>query len=40
MIDKCEATIIASAGANANANANANVNTIVSMLTHVHNIIY
>lgn len=38
MIDKCEATIIASAGANANANAN--VNTIVSMLTHVHNIIY
>lgn len=36
MIDKCEATIIASAG----ANANANVSTIVSMLTHVHNIIY
>lgn len=36
MIDKCEATIIAGA----NANANANVNTIVSMLTHVHNIIY
>lgn len=38
MIDKCEATIITSAGANANANAN--VSTIVSMLTHVHNIIY